>query len=79
MENLKNVTGEIYRDLQTAKTKIGQKCYNILNYDLCEIYIEHKVWWLEKHSQYTTIPNYFVDYMARYMKRKYNVISWLDI
>lgn len=73
------ITDKIYNELENSKTKIGKKCFNILNYDLCMIYVDNKVWWLEKTSMYNYIPSYFIEFMKKYLKRKYNLIYLYDL
>lgn len=78
MNNCKNITNILYEDLKNNNTKISKKCFDILNYDLCMIINYNDIWWLEKTSQYNYIPNYFINYLRKYLKRNYNLIYLYD-
>lgn len=75
---MKNITYSLFNEFKEKNTKIGKKIFNIFNLDLCEIILNNNTWWLEKHSQYSYIPNYFIDYLRNYLKRKYNYTYLYD-
>lgn len=76
----KNITYILFKDFETKNTKTGKKIFNIFNLDLCNVILsDNNVWWLEKNSQYSYIPNYFIDYLRNYLKRKYKYTYLYDI
>ena len=76
---MKDIAGELYRELENSKTKIGKKCWDILNHDLCSVITTETHWWIEKNSIYTSIPNYFMNYLSRYLKRTRKLEHLWDI
>lgn len=76
---MKNITCELYYDFKEKETKIGKKIFNIFDLDLCSIISSNNTWWLEKHSRYNTIPTYFINYLRKYLKRKYNLDYLYDM
>ena len=74
------ITNKLFTELKESKTKIGKKCFNVLNYDLCMIYkSDNNVWWLEKTSTYNYIPSYFINYLKKYLKRNYSLTYLYDL
>ena len=74
-----DITGELYEEFKNLKTKIGQKCWNILDHDLCSVIVTDTHWWVEKTSIYNVIPNYFMNFLDKYLKRTRNLEPLWDI
>lgn len=71
---LQNIAMQVYYDLriEKSKSKIAAKCWNILDEDRCMIVLmDNEYWYIEKTSQYNSIPKYFRDFLKRFIQKKY--------
>lgn len=68
-----NITDLLYVKLQNDTTKIAKKCFDILDSDLCSVYIYRNKAIFDAHSSYDKIPNYFYDYIRKIVRK----IAWL--
>ena len=65
------ITGDLFKHVETSKTKIAKRVYNCINYDVLQVVLDRGTFWIEKVYSEAKIPNYVHDYVVKFYSRKY--------
>lgn len=79
-DKVNDITHMVVTDLKSKiehgfGTKEDLKAWNIFNHDLVTIIAYEGTWWVETHSRYTNIPNYFIKWCKKFCLKHYNITS----
>ena len=68
MENTKYITDKIWEKVETEKTKIAKRVYNVLNYDVMSVilFTNTNRFYVEKTYSEAIIPNFVYSYVKKF-------------
>ena len=66
------LTDLLYSNFKNSQFKIDKKCFNILNNDICEVYVYNNKMIIESTNSKNNIPDYFYKHCEKIVNRS----SW---